>query len=357
VLAFIGFMAFIVFLFLGIVSIFKKNGKAKRNFLISLVSFVIFMVMVVNSDSDAASTTTSDEKKAEETASKEEKKEKPEAPKEPSTVVEVKAVITKGMTDENFKKEKKKLNVEHPKSISIGNGNVGYVLQAKDGIVVANTDGNKILDVVQFASMDEVNNYEKEMLTKAEATAKEEAKKEREESKKAVNGRGDTATDAISLKAGWAIFDGTHAGGSNFAVKLQDESGNDMELLVNEIGNYKGKTFAEIPNDGNYYLNVTADGSWNFNIYQTPPVDIADAPITLTGTGDDVVFFNTTSGNHKFQFSHQGESNFVVLLNGADLMVNEIGNYNGSMRNQLGTDGAYALVINADGKWSAKVEK
>ncbi|PMC40162.1 hypothetical protein CJ195_00125 [Bacillus sp. UMB0899] len=76
-----------------------------------------------------------------------------------------------------------------------------------------------------------------------------------------------------------------------------------MELLVNTIGNYKGKTVAVIPADGNYYLNVTAGGKWNFSIYQTPRLDIAEAPTTLEGTGDDVVFFNTTSGNHKFTFN------------------------------------------------------
>jgi hypothetical protein len=357
VLAFIGLMGFIVFLVMGVISLVKKNGKAKRNFLISLVAFIVFVIGAVNSSSDTASTTTKNEKK--EKTSQEVKQEKKETvkPKEKSTVAEVKAVITKGMTDKNFKKEKKKLNVEQPSSISIGSGNVGYVLQAKDGIIVANTDGIKILDVVQFKSMDEVSNYEKNMLAKAEAVKKEQAKKEREESKKVASGKGDTASEAIPLKAGWAIFEGSHNGGSNFAVQLQDENGNDLELLVNEIGNYTGKTFAEIPNDGNYYLNVTADGSWNFNIYQTPPTDIVDAPTTLKGSGDDVVFYNTTSGNHKFSFTHQGESNFAVLLNGSDLLVNEIGNYSGSMRKQLSTDGAYAFVITADGNWTAKIEK
>ncbi|WNB92635.1 hypothetical protein [Bacillus sp. NEB1478] len=354
-IAFIGLMGFLVFLIMGVVSLFKKNGNAKRSFIISFVAFVLFIVGVVNSDSDTASKTTADEKNT----YQEEKKEKKAAnkSKEKSTVAEVKEVISKGITDKNFKKEKKKLNVDQPNSISIGNGNVGYVLEAKDGIIVASTDGVKIIEVVQFSNMDEVSNYEKQMLAKAEAADKEQAIKEREESKQTATGKGDTATDAIPLKAGWAIFDGSHTGGSNFAVQLQDENGNDMELLVNEIGNYKGKTFAQIPNDGDYFLNVTADGTWNFNIYQTPPVDIPDAPTTLTGSGDDVVFFNTSSGNHKFTFTHQGESNFAVLLNGEDLLVNEIGNYNGSMRNQLGTDGAYAFVITADGKWTAKIEK
>lgn len=64
---------------------------------------------------------------------------------------------------------------------------------------------------------------------------KEQAKKVFEESKVPVSGSGDTATEVITLKAGWAIFEGSHTGGANFAVHLQDETGNDMELLVNTI--------------------------------------------------------------------------------------------------------------------------
>ncbi len=52
-----------------------------------------------------------------------------------------------------------------------------------------------------------------------------------------------------------------------------------------------------------------------------------------------------------------GSSNFAVLLNGSDLMVNEIGAYQGSQRYSLSTDGYYGLVITADGKWSVKIEK
>ncbi|WP_110926788.1 hypothetical protein [Bacillus massiliglaciei] len=351
-LAIVGFIGFIVFIVLGIIALIKRNKKAKKRFGIAIVLFVLFLIGVIN----APSANTEDDVK-DEVTEKPAKEEKKEAAKPAATISEVKAAITKGISDADFKKAKEELNVEHPKSISIGDGNVGYVLQATDGILVANTDGKKIFEVNEFKTMDEVDKYESDAVAKAKAEAKERAKKEYEDSKIPVSGSGDTATDAVKLKSGFAIFDGAHTGGSNFAVKLQDENGNDMELLVNTIGNYKGKTFAEIPADGDYYLNVTADGKWNFNIYQSPPAEVKDAPLTITGTGDDVVFFNTASGNHKFTFSHSGSSNFAVLLNGSDLMVNEIGNYQGSTRKQLATDGVYGLVITADGKWSVKVDK
>ena len=286
---------------------------------------------------------------------KEEKKE--DKKKAPSTFEDVKSVVTPGMSDKDFKKAKSKLNIGQPKNISIGNGNVGYVLQASDGIIVATTDGEKIMEVLQFSTMDEVNNFETEMLAKAKAAQAEQAKKNFEESKIQINGTGDTATNGIPLKAGFAIFDGAHTGRSNFAVKLQDESGNNLDLLVNEIGSYKGKTFTEIPANGTYYLNISADGNWNFDIYQQAPVDIPTVPTNPQGSGDDVVFFNANSGNYKFSFTHQGKSNFVVKLNGTSLMVNEIGVYNGSTREQLKTNGVYLLSINADGAWSVNIEK
>ena len=82
-----------------------------------------------------------------------------------------------------------------------------------------------------------------------------------------------------------------------------------------------------------------------------------EIPSDFSGTGDEVIFFNAKSGNYKFSFTHSGSSNFAVQLNGSDVMVNEIGNYKGSMRKALSTDGYYSLVIHADGQWTAIIEK
>lgn len=44
-------------------------------------------------------------------------------------------------------------------------------------------------------------------------------------------------------------------------MQLIVDSGNTIELLVNEIGPYQGKTFALIPATGEYLLDITADGN------------------------------------------------------------------------------------------------
>lgn len=73
-----------------------------------------------------------------------------------------------------------------------------------------------------------------------------------------VNGRFFCEFPLIYNNLVFAIFDGVHNGVANFNVYLQDEFGNNLELLVNEISSYNGKTFPMTPNSGNYYLNIKA---------------------------------------------------------------------------------------------------
>ena len=349
----IGLLGFFVFLARSLVSVFRKNGKAKKHLLWAVILLVVAIIGIANAPASETEETT--EAKAE----KESKADKEEVKKEipPSTVSDIKAAIKVDMTEKEYKTAKEKLNVEYPDSLSMGNGHVGRVLEAKDGFVVAGTDGKKILSVESFDSLDQAKKYAKDMYAKAEKEKAAAKAKAYEDAKIKLSGSGDTATDMMDLKAGFIVLDATYSGGSNFAVKLQSESGQDLELMVNEIGSYKGKTFAEIPADGKYYLNVTASGSWDFDISQQAPLEVEDVPGSFSGSGDDVLFFQAKKANYKFSFTHTGSSNFAVLLNGSTLMVNEIGAYNGSMRQNLTTDGTYLLVINADGQWTAKIEK
>lgn len=171
-----------------------------------------------------------------------------------------------------------------------------------------------------------------------------------------LEGSGDTATDTFSLTPGLAFFSAEHTGGSNFVLEFMDENGNQLNLLVNEIGSYNGTTAATIPDSGEYLLNVTADGSWNIDITQSIPSDVPSAPTTLEGNGDDVVFVNLDSGLTHLEFSHLGESNFIVMVNDQNLLVNEIGNYEGSQAQQVQDPGTYAISVKADGNWSIQIE-
>ncbi|WP_108669136.1 hypothetical protein [Peribacillus acanthi] len=168
-LSFLAFLGFIIFLVMTGVAFFKKTGKGKRNILISIVCLIVFVVSVGTNTED----TNANEKK------EEDKQEQKEKKKELDSIEKIRQSITVGVAYEEYQKVKKSLSVEIPKSISIGNGNVGTVLQAKDGLFVAMTDGVTVLGVKEFTSMDQVDTYEAEAVAKAEAEQKAKEEQER----------------------------------------------------------------------------------------------------------------------------------------------------------------------------------
>lgn len=173
-----------------------------------------------------------------------------------------------------------------------------------------------------------------------------------------INGSGDQGSDSIKLLEGFAVFDSKYSGNSNFAVELQDGQGNFIDLLVNEIGNYSGKSFVWIEEENDYYLNVKGnEGEWNIEITQFYPLDLQSLPGELVGTGDDVIFFEIDSGSYQISLGHEGEGNFAVLLDGTDLLVNEIGSYTGSQRYSFNDSSVYLFEVKAQGDWRIQVEK
>jgi outer membrane biosynthesis protein TonB len=72
IIALIGLLAIPVFIVLAVISLVKKKGKAKRNFLIAGVGFVLFVVGAINSPtSETATKNIGDETPTEETDKKE----------------------------------------------------------------------------------------------------------------------------------------------------------------------------------------------------------------------------------------------------------------------------------------------
>lgn len=71
-----------------------------------------------------------------------------------------------------------------------------------------------------------------------------------------IKGKGD---DVVHYMGGPKVANITHKGSGNFAVWYYGADGND--LLVNEIGNYKGQSALT----AEAYLVITADGAWTIN--------------------------------------------------------------------------------------------
>ncbi len=84
-------------------------------------------------------------------------------------------------------------------------------------------------------------------------------------------------------------------------------------------------------------------------------------PIVVDGRGDSVLTCTLSTGRHRMKVSHSGSSNFTVWIHGdeggSDLLVNEIGRYDGTVLIEVGTGflaiapGGCIIEISADGRW------
>lgn len=142
----------------------------------------------------------------------------------------------------------------------------------------------------------------------------------------------------------------THSGSSNFAIWSLDEALTQSELLVNTIGNYAGTVpFNLSTSERITAFEISADGPWVVTLRDVLTVREAPQGGSTTGQGDDVLLYfgDATVAD----VTHTGESNFAIWSYGgsSDLLVNEIGNYTGSVRWQAGD----ALIqVSADGPWT-----
>lgn len=80
------------------------------------------------------------------------------------------------------------------------------------------------------------------------------------------SGTGPQSTAMFSLNAGLVQAAYTHNGNSNFAITLLDGQGNQMELIVNEIGPIQGSKAFGVEQPGQYILSVEADGAWTVSL-------------------------------------------------------------------------------------------
>ena len=175
------------------------------------------------------------------------------------------------------------------------------------------------------------------------------------------SGQGQRAITSIHLDTGLTIVTLTHTGSSNFIVWLRDSSGEDIELLVNEIGPFNGSTAIGIAASGTYALDIDADGAWTVKIEQLKPTSAPGVPQTFTGTGPEASpLFWLEDALTTFEMNHDGSSNFAIWLldgngNPVDLLVNEIGDFDGSTAVGVPAAGVHILDIEADGDWTVSV--
>lgn len=160
----------------------------------------------------------------------------------------------------------------------------------------------------------------------------------------------------IVTPVGAAIMDIEYTGGGNFILENFDSAGNQIDLLVNTIGAYRGRIELDfMSGEETSMLQIQASGPWSITI-QPLSLDILNSvnvPGTYQGSGDDVIFIGGNARTGTFEASREG--NFIVwtIGNARELAVNEIAPYSGKV---IIPNGTLLLVIKSEGPWTASLE-
>ncbi len=176
-----------------------------------------------------------------------------------------------------------------------------------------------------------------------------------------LSGVGQQATNKFTLTKGISVFKMTHKGSANWAPKLLNSNGDYVDLLANDVGSFDGSKAVGIKKEGEYILDVTANGNWTIVIEQPRATD---APTTKSFSGDTQLateLFSLEKGLKTFKMIHKGSANWAPLLldkdgNYVELLANDIGPFDGSKAVKINRDGLYLLNITANGDWTIVIE-
>lgn len=170
-------------------------------------------------------------------------------------------------------------------------------------------------------------------------------------------GTGEEVRRDVTIEGGLTVVDATHDGESNFQVSLVGESEFD-DVFINVIGEFDGSQ-AKLVDEGEYILDVNADGSWEITIRQPRSGDGERLPVSYNGNGPDVLGPVQFSGTGVASGSHAGDSNFQVQIfpmigSFPEVVFNEIGDFQGETTYSF--DDIGWIDVNADGDWSVEFE-
>ena len=162
-----------------------------------------------------------------------------------------------------------------------------------------------------------------------------------------VSGNGDDVISDIEVGDGLYRVHFENSGSRNFVVWVYDSTG-DRDLAVNEIGKYSGDYL--LLGSAPFVFEIESSGKWSYQIERIGTTDNTG----FEGKGCYVTdMFPGKSGT--YHITHDGKSNFVIWLyttDGRDLIVNEIGSYDGRKLLSIPSGSNALLVIEADGNWS-----
>lgn len=151
-------------------------------------------------------------------------------------------------------------------------------------------------------------------------------------------GSGDSTVSVDVELMGPTAFAMEHRGSSNFAVEVYDGDGEQVALLANEIGSWRGANLTDLALE-EHTLDITADGEWWIGTTQQPQYLIDEVatgwPVEVEGSTDNYIGPIDFSEGRTLSLSATGDSNNVAMIRDsfgavAEVAVNEIGPYEGS---------------------------
>lgn len=176
------------------------------------------------------------------------------------------------------------------------------------------------------------------------------------------SGSGDKIISDVNIPSGNYKAVLSNNGRSNFIVKFY-ESSNDSygDLLANEIGTYNGSVVirdGETTAINGGMLEVKSSGSWTIKFERISGTIDGKS---ISGSGDTVTgWFNGDGKRQVATFNNSGSSNFIVRVynqyGDRDLLVNEIGSYNGQATFTTSSTGKYYYEVISSGSWTISWE-
>lgn len=176
------------------------------------------------------------------------------------------------------------------------------------------------------------------------------------------SGSGDKIISDVNIPSGNYKAILSNNGSRNFIVKFY-ESSNDSygELLANEIGSYNG---SKVIRDGETtairggMLEVKSSGNWSIKFERIGGTINGKS---VNGTGDSVTGWFVGDGKRQVAtFTNSESSNFIVKVynqyGDSDLLVNEIGSYNGQAIFTTSSNVKYYYEISSSGSWTISWE-
>lgn len=174
-------------------------------------------------------------------------------------------------------------------------------------------------------------------------------------------GTGQTATEYFTpTLPGPTVIATGNQGSGNFAVWILDESGQQVELVANEIGSYTSvDMFALIP--GSRYSLDVAGGDWGIEVRSLPLYERGGSPAGSYGR-EYASFVGPVefAGGERVTLSASSGGNVAAWLKdatgaNAGLLFNEIGPVQG-LSTRISAQGTGYIDVRTNGTWSMEIE-